>query len=142
MEGPEQGIINPVKIKHTDKFNMVDDWLQTYGLGIPMHPKKVGGVINLDSEQYYDYVTIINRDNDGNGYSDLLDAMQKKMESSTWQRHENHEDGPQRGKQLQMLLSVVEGFREDALKELKTVYPQISIGIENLKKKKELMGKR
>jgi len=25
---------------------------------------------------------------------------------------------------------------------LKTVYPQISIGIENLKKKKELMGKR
>ena len=28
---------------------------------------------------------------------------------------------------------------EDALKELKTVYPQISIGIENLKKKKELI---
>ena len=101
-----------------------------------------GDVINLDSEQYYDYVTIINRDNDGNGYSDLLDAMQKKMESSTWQRHENNEDGPQRGKQLQMLLSVVEGFREDALKELKTVYTQISIGIENLKKKKELMGKK
>ena len=42
------------------------------------------------------------------------------MESSTWQRHENHEDGPQR-KTVTNVVNVVEGFREDALKELKTV---------------------
>ena len=48
------------------------------------------------TSQYNALIMFMNEDNDGNGYSDLLDAMQKKMESSTWQRHENHEDGPQR----------------------------------------------
>ena len=36
MKGPEQGVFSPVKILNQKGYKRVDDWLQTYGLGLSM----------------------------------------------------------------------------------------------------------
>lgn len=132
MLGPEQGIINPIKITTQPEFKMVDDWLQTHGLGLSMPSTKFKRYVNMDSEQYRTLILEMNKDRDGDGVSDMLKEMNDKMLSKKWERYQNAEGGPQLGNQLDMLEAVKQKYIEKANKELIDIYPQLQTAIDNI----------
>ena len=139
MVGPEQGIINPIKILHKQGYNQVDDWLQTHGLGMSMPSKKFKRYIAMDGEQYHTLITLMNKEYNG---KTMLSEMQEKMNSTTWLKYQNAPGGPLLGKQLDMLEGVKQKYIEKANKELVLLYPQLETAIMNIDAKIERTGSK
>lgn len=139
MVGPEQGVINPIKILHKKGYNQVDDWLQSHGLGMSMPPQKFKRYVAMDGEQYHTLITLMNKEYNG---KTMLSEMQEKMNSATWLRYQNAPGGPLLGKQLDMLEAVKEKYIEKANKELVLLYPQLETAIMNIDEKIKKTGSK
>ena len=134
MKGPEQGVFSPVNILNQKGYKRVDDWLQTYGLGLSMPRNKIDGIA-MTSQQYNALIMFMNEDNDGDGISDMLQEMDAEFDSLEW-------DTLSVGSQLGELRAVKTKYFEIGKNKLYSLYPELKNSVDNLKEKIDKTGKR
>lgn len=133
MEGPEMGVFSPIKIKNA-KFSRLDDFLLKVGLGISMPKYYIDG-IKLTSDEYHDYIKLINTDYDGDGISDMLYALDQQVQDPVFL-----EMLP--GDQFNMLNDIVSEYKMSGKEEFLSTNPDFRAKTEALKEKIKIRGKR
>lgn len=133
MVGPEQGMFSPIRVMN-EKYNDVDEFLVKAGLGIPMPKNKIGG-IPMTQDEYSDYIAFINIDEDGNGESDMLEALQDLVNDVDFQNLLP-------GDQLDEMNGIVRQYKETGRELFLLENPDFNARVEDLKQKIKERGKR
>ena len=117
-----------------EKYNDVDEFLVKAGLGIPMPKNKIGG-IPMTQDEYSDYIAFINIDEDGNGESDMLEALQDLVNDVDFQNLLP-------GDQLDEMNGIVRQYKETGRELFLLENPDFNARVEDLKQKIKERGKR
>ena len=133
MKGPEGSWLSPIRIKQSE-FNDVDDYLVSIGLGIPM-PRGVIQGINMTSDEYYDFIMLMNVDKDQSGFSDMLEKVQAEINKPSFQAKDMEA-------QINKLRSIVNEARENAKKIFLSENDGFNSRVETLKDRIKHRGKK
>ena len=134
MVGPEQGVFSPLKVMKVKGYKRVDDWLQTFGLGMSMPRNKLDGIA-MSSEQYNALIMFMNEDNDNNGISDMLQEMDALFDSSEWNMLSL-------GDQLDDMKAIKQKHFKRAKKLLYAADPALKNAVDNLDERVNIQGKK
>jgi len=134
MLGPEQGVFSPLKITKIKGYKRVDDWLQTFGLGMSMPKNKIDGIA-MSAEQYNALIMFMNEDNDNNGISDMLQEMDAKFDDTEFQMLPL-------GEQLGDLNAIKSKYFKNAKKKLYAADPALKNSVDNLAERIKIQGKK
>ena len=134
MVGPEQGVFSPLKVMKVKGYKRVDDWLQTFGLGMSMPRNKLDGIA-MSSQQYNALIMFMNEDNDNNGISDMLQEMDALFDSSEWNMLSL-------GDQLDDMKAIKQKHFKRAKKLLYAADPALKNAVDNLDERVNIQGKK
>jgi hypothetical protein len=133
MEGPEGGVVSPVKIMN-ERYNRVDDVLLQLELGISMPKSKIGGVA-LSQDQYYDYIKLINDDSKEMGNQTMLEEMEQEIDSKGFDDLLPKE----KISELNAILAERKSIAKDLLFDM---YPRLKLRIDEINEQIRLRGRR
>lgn len=126
-EGAGWEFVSPIRIQQT-KYAPVDDELMRLGGGVPMHPKKIDGVV-LNAEPYNEWITLTNQlDSEGKlpgqkGYdvtSTLLPTLVKEIKGKEYKTELTDDD------RLDYIRSIVGLYRKAAKNILLEANPDLA----------------
>lgn len=132
MVGPEQSVYSPFKVlnkKRSAQYSAIDDFLAENYLGAEMPKSKVGDV-TLYREEYYDLITFMNEDEDGDGVSDFL------KEANSLFTLDSFNNATIAGK-LDRFTGLRNKYRAKAIEKLKVKYKRIGELQSRIDEKKE-----
>lgn len=130
MKGPEMGVFSPIRVMD-EKFNDVDDELLRIGFGLTMPNARVEG-IQLSQEQYYDYIKLINSNDEQMGGITMLDQMRELMDTPGYDDLDN-------GIKQSEFNAILNARKSDARILLKQRYPALANMID---RKKEVIKRQ
>jgi hypothetical protein len=124
MKGPEMNAYSPIRVMD-EKFNDVDDELLRIGFGLTMPNARVEG-IQLSQEQYYDYIKLINSNDEQMGGITMLDQMRELMDTPGYDDLDN-------GIKQSEFNAILNARKSDARILLKQRYPALANMIDRKK---------
>jgi hypothetical protein len=133
MEGPETGVISPIKIMD-EKWNEVDDWLLKNGFGFPMPRASIEG-IQMNGSEYNNFIQFMNIDLDESGESDMLEELAELIMQPNFRKKES-------GEKIRDLNTIVSFYKIRAKDLFYDAYPDFEARVNDLKEIRQSTGKR
>ena len=132
MKGPEMGAFSPIRVME-EKFNDVDDELLRLGFGLTMPNARIEG-IQLSQEQYYDYIKLLNSNDELMGGQTMLEQMRELINTPGYADLDN-------GIKQSEFNAILNARKADARILLKERYPNLANMINRKKELKNRIGK-
>ena len=134
LVGPEMNYLSPIRIRD-GKYNLVDEWLVKFNLGLSMPRASIDG-LDLTAEEYNEYIRYINQEDERTGLT-MLDQMANAVQSDAFLELDGR-----LGDQLEILRTILRVRKQAAKGMFLANNPEFHTATLNLKEKIATTGKK